>query len=76
MIFQGGAATTVNLAQLTTDDNKTCYIAQPVGGYNYALVNGMQLNQGGIGIATLDAQGRLQIVNQNKPIAAVSINTH
>nr|XP_014096012.1 zinc finger protein 420 [Bactrocera oleae]XP_014096013.1 zinc finger protein 420 [Bactrocera oleae]XP_014096014.1 zinc finger protein 420 [Bactrocera oleae]XP_036215911.1 zinc finger protein 420 [Bactrocera oleae] len=67
----GGAATTVNLAQLTTDDNKTCYIAQPVGGYNYALVNGMQLNQGGtIGIATLDAQGRLQIVNQNKPIAA------
>ncbi|XP_054743197.1 zinc finger protein 226 [Anastrepha obliqua] len=67
----GGPATTVNLAQLTTDDNKTCYIAQPVGGYNYALVNGMQLNQGGtIGIATLDAQGRLQIVNQNKPIAA------
>ncbi|XP_004534438.1 zinc finger protein 492 [Ceratitis capitata] len=67
----GSAATTVNLAQLTTDDNKTCYIAQPVGGYNYALVNGMQLNQGGtIGIATLDAQGRLQIVNQNKPIAA------
>ncbi|XP_037959584.1 zinc finger protein 184 isoform X2 [Teleopsis dalmanni] len=61
---------TVNLAQLATDDTKTCYIAQPVGGYNYALVNGMQLNQGGtIGIATLDAQGRLQIVNQNKPIA-------
>lgn len=32
----------------------------------------MQLNQGGaIGIATLDAQGRLQIINQNKPIATV-----
>ncbi|XP_073823428.1 chromatin-linked adaptor for MSL proteins [Musca autumnalis] len=65
--------TTVNLAQLTTDDNKTCYIAQPVGGYNYALVNGMQLNQlnhgGTIGIATLDPQGRIQIVNQNKPLA-------
>lgn len=64
------------MAQLTTDDNKTCYIAQPVGGYNYALVNGMQLNQlnqgGTIGIATLDPQGRLQIVNQNKPLAAVS----
>ena len=64
---------TLNLAQITTDDNKTCYIAQPVGGYNYALVNGMQLNQGGtIGIATLDAQGRLQIVNQKQPIATVS----
>uniref|UniRef100_A0A1I8MZF2 C2H2-type domain-containing protein n=1 Tax=Musca domestica TaxID=7370 RepID=A0A1I8MZF2_MUSDO len=69
-----GNGATVNLAQLTTDDNKTCYIAQPVGGYNYALVNGMQLNQlnqgGTIGIATLDPQGRLQIVNQNKPLAA------
>ncbi|XP_061387908.1 zinc finger protein 271 [Musca vetustissima] len=69
-----GNGTTVNLAQLTTDDSKTCYIAQPVGGYNYALVNGMQLNQlnqgGTIGIATLDPQGRIQIVNQNKPLAA------
>lgn len=64
----------MNLAQLaTTEDNKTCYIAQPVGGYNYALVNGMPLNQGtALGIATVDAQGRIQIVNQNKPIAAVS----
>lgn len=63
------------MAQLTTEDNKTCYIAQPVGGYNYALVNGMQLNQPGtIGIATLDAQGRLQIVNQKQPIATVSYN--
>ncbi|EDW12083.1 zinc finger protein 431 isoform X1 [Drosophila mojavensis] len=67
-----GNGGTVNLAQLaTTDDNKTCYIAQPVGGYNYALVNGMPLNQGtALGIATVDAQGRIQIVNQNKPIAA------
>ncbi|XP_030377485.1 zinc finger protein 260 [Scaptodrosophila lebanonensis] len=72
-----GNAATVNLAQLaTTDDNKTCYIAQPVGGYNYALVNGMPLNQGtALGIATVDAQGRIQIVNQNKPIAA-SFSTH
>lgn len=32
-----------------------------------------QLNQGGtIGLATIDPQGRLQIVNQNKPLAAVS----
>ncbi|KAH8415241.1 hypothetical protein KR215_010872 [Drosophila sulfurigaster] len=71
-----GNAATVNLAQLaTTDDNKTCYIAQPVGGYNYALVNGMPLNQGtALGIATVDAQGRLQIVNQNKPIAAQTIS--
>ncbi|KRG03078.1 zinc finger protein 431 isoform X2 [Drosophila mojavensis] len=53
-----GNGGTVNLAQLaTTDDNKTCYIAQPVGGYNYALVNGMPLNQGtALGIATVDAQ--------------------
>ncbi|XP_016960688.1 zinc finger protein 227 isoform X2 [Drosophila biarmipes] len=67
---------TVNLAQLaTTDENKTCYIAQPVGGYNYALVNGMPLNQGAaLGIATVDAQGRIQIVNQNKPIAANTIS--
>ncbi|KAH8400625.1 hypothetical protein KR222_009147 [Zaprionus bogoriensis] len=67
-----GNAATVNLAQLAaSEDNKTCYIAQPVGGYNYALVNGMPLNQGtALGIATVDAQGRIQIVNQNKPIAA------
>ncbi|XP_055857493.1 zinc finger protein 665 isoform X1 [Episyrphus balteatus] len=68
-----GNATTVNLAQLTTDDNKTCYIAQPIGGYNYALVNQMQLNQGGtVGIATVDNQGRLQVIN--KPIAANTIS--
>lgn len=73
-LFSKGNGGTVNLAQLaTTDDNKTCYIAQPVGGYNYALVNGMPLNQGtALGIATVDAQGRIQIVNQNKPITAVS----
>lgn len=38
---------TVNLAQLTTEDNKTHtvqYIAQPLG-YNYALVNPMQLQK-------------------------------
>ncbi|KAH8245629.1 hypothetical protein KR032_005191 [Drosophila birchii] len=71
-----GSGGTVNLAQLaTTDDNKTCYIAQPVGGYNYALVNGMPLNQGAaLGIATVDAQGRIQIVNQNKPIATNTIS--
>ncbi|KPU74638.1 uncharacterized protein Dana_GF13861, isoform C [Drosophila ananassae] len=71
-----GNGGTVNLAQLaTTDDNKTCYIAQPVGGYNYALVNGMPLNQGtALGIATVDAQGRIQIVNQNKPITANTIS--
>lgn len=58
--------TTVNLAQLA-DDNKTCYIAQPLS-YNYALVNQMQLAQNGTvaGIATVDGQGRLQVVN--KPI--------
>ncbi|XP_017154306.1 zinc finger protein 239 isoform X1 [Drosophila miranda] len=71
-----GNGGTVNLAQLaTSEDNKTCYIAQPVGGYNYALVNGMPLNQGtALGIATVDAQGRIQIVNQNKPIAANTIS--
>lgn len=78
ILFSKGNGGTVNLAQLaTTDDNKTCYIAQPVGGYNYALVNGMPLNQGtALGIATVDAQGRIQIVNQNKPITAVSVFGH
>lgn len=67
-------AATVNLAQLT-DDNKTCYIAQPIGGYNYALVNQMQLAQNGTvagTIATVDGQGRLQVVN--KPIAVNTIS--
>lgn len=57
----------MNLAQLA-DDTKTCYIAaQPIG-YNYALVNQMQLAQNGTvaGIATVDGQGRLQVVN--KPV--------
>ncbi|XP_017063937.1 zinc finger protein 93 isoform X2 [Drosophila eugracilis] len=70
-----GNGGTVNLAQLATTDDKTCYIAQPVGGYNYALVNGMPINQGtALGIATVDSQGRIQIVNQNKPIAANTIS--
>lgn len=56
-------ASTVNLAQLS-DDNKTCYIAQPFG-YNYALVNQMQLAQNGVTGITVD--GRLQVVN--KPMA-------
>lgn len=48
----GTAATTgttaggVNLAQLTTSDDKTCYIAQPF--YNYAVVNQMQIAPNGI----------------------------
>lgn len=45
---------TVNLAQLT-DDNKTCYIAQPFG-YNYALVNQMQLAQNGVTGVTIDGR--------------------
>lgn len=46
---------TVNLAQLATaEDTKTCYIAQPFG-YNYALVNQMQLAQNGVAI-----DGRVQ----------------
>lgn len=50
-----GHTSTVNLAQLTTaDDSKTCYIAQPFG-YNYALVNQMQLAQNGVAI-----DGRIQ----------------
>lgn len=53
---------TVNLAQLT-DDNKTVqYIAQPLG-YNYAVLNPMQL-QNGMNAITVD--GRQLIIN--KPI--------
>lgn len=37
----------VNLAQLTTSDDKTCYIAQPFS-YNYALVNQMQIAPNGL----------------------------
>lgn len=60
--FQG--TNTVNLAQLaTTDDNKTCYITQPFGYANYALVN--QFQNGIAGITTVD--GRIQVVN--KPMA-------
>lgn len=56
----------MNLAQLT-DDNKTCYIAQPFGYGNYALVNQMQMGAGTVaGIATVDSNGRIQVVN--KPI--------
>ncbi|KAJ6646086.1 hypothetical protein Bhyg_01296, partial [Pseudolycoriella hygida] len=58
---------TVNLAQLS-DDSKTCYIAQPFGYANYALVNQMQMGAAGTvaGIATVDSSGRIQVVN--KPI--------
>lgn len=55
------------MAQLS-DDNKTCYIAQPFG-YNYALVNQMQLAQNGVTGITVD--GRLQVVN--KPMAVSTI---
>lgn len=63
-----GHGSTVNLAQLTTDDAKTCYIAQPFG-YNYALVNQVPIGQSGAvaNIATVDSNGRIQVVN--KPIA-------
>lgn len=58
----------MNLAQLTSDDTKTCYIAQPFGYANYALVNQVPIGQGGTvaGIATVDSNGRIQVVN--KPI--------
>lgn len=54
---------------MTTDDAKTCYIAQPFGYANYALVNQVPLGQSGTvaGIATVDSNGRIQVVN--KPIA-------
>lgn len=63
---------TVNLAQLTTEDNKTHtvqYIAQPLG-YNYALVNPMQLQNGTVNAITVD--GRQLIVN--KPITTNTIS--
>ncbi|XP_045510598.1 zinc finger protein 679-like isoform X1 [Colias croceus] len=43
----GGVTGGVNIAQLTTNDEKTCYIAQPFS-YNYALVNQMQIAPNGI----------------------------
>lgn len=44
----GTVAGGVNIAQLTTGDDKTCYIAQPFSTYNYALVNQMQIAPNGI----------------------------
>lgn len=58
-------ASTVNIAQLS-DDSKTCYIAQPAYGYNYALVNQVQLAQNGVAGITVD--GRLQV----NPISNIS----
>lgn len=43
----GGVTGGVNIAQLTTSDDKTCYIAQPFS-YNYALVNQMQIAPNGL----------------------------
>ncbi|XP_063373118.1 zinc finger protein 234-like isoform X2 [Cydia amplana] len=43
----GGVSGAVNIAQLTTSDDKTCYIAQPFS-YNYALVNQMQIAPNGL----------------------------
>ncbi|XP_026324022.1 zinc finger protein 184-like [Hyposmocoma kahamanoa] len=43
----GTVAGGVNIAHLTTSDDKTCYIAQPFS-YNYALVNQMQIAPNGI----------------------------
>lgn len=60
---------TVNLAQLTSDDNKTVqYIAQPLG-YNYTLVNPMQIQNG---VNTITVDGRQLIMN--KPITANTIS--
>lgn len=59
------------MAQLTTDDNKTVqYITQPAFGYNYALVNQMQLAQNGVTGITVD--GRQLVVN--KPITTNTIS--
>lgn len=43
----GNVTSGVNITQLTTSDDKTCYIAQPFS-YNYALVNQMQIAPNGI----------------------------
>lgn len=48
----------MNLAQITGEGDKTCYIAQPFG-YNYTLVN--QFQNGITGIAV---DGRIQVVNK------------
>jgi len=68
---QVGNVSTVNLAQLTTEDNKTHtvqYIAQPLG-YNYALVNPMQIQNG---VNTITVDGRQLIVN--KPLTTNTIS--
>uniref|UniRef100_A0A336MVH1 CSON004716 protein n=2 Tax=Culicoides sonorensis TaxID=179676 RepID=A0A336MVH1_CULSO len=62
---------TVNLAQLTTDDNKTVqYISQPLG-FNYVL-NPMQLQNVQNGVNTITVDGRQLIMN--KPMTANTIS--
>lgn len=65
--YTNANTSTINLAQLS-EDNKTCFIAQPFGYGNYALVNQMQLAQNGVAMV----DGRLQVVN--KPIIANTVS--
>lgn len=79
----GTAATSgtggVNITQLTTTDDKTCYIAQPFS-YNYALVNQMQIAPNGIQNAISNISfkcdvcglmfGHLALLNAHKRIHA------
>lgn len=69
----------VNITQLTTSDDRTCYIAQPLS-YNYALVNQMQIAQNGIQNAISNISfkcdvcglmfGHLTLLNAHKRIHA------
>lgn len=62
-MLQGG---TVSLTQITTEDNKICYIAAQPNQYNgFVLANQLQVNNGGpVNIATIDNQGRFVTVNK------------
>lgn len=82
----GGVTGGVNITQLTTSDDKTCYIAQPFSYANYALVNQMQIAPNGIQntISNISFKcdvcglmfGHLTLLNAHKRIHAQDTGNH
>lgn len=63
----------MSLTQITTEDNKICYIAQPNNYNGFVLANQLQVGNGGsVNIATIDNQGRLVAVNKQPSVNTIS----
>ncbi|KAL5287044.1 hypothetical protein ACFFRR_008163 [Megaselia abdita] len=65
---------TVSLTQITTEDNKICYIAQPNNYNSFVLANQLQVNanSGAVNIATIDNHGRLVAMNKQPSVNTIS----